>query len=138
MHLPSYLRGEGLKTHLIAIGIGAVVSLALMFNWFGFGMGAMLANTAKKMADKRVNAEIVALYTPQCVRHFEAQTEMPGRWAAFKKAVADYDQQDFIEKAGFATPPGEKLANDDVASACADKLTKALKTLPGQQAANKT
>lgn len=138
MQIPSYLKGEGLKSHAIAVGIGAVAALALTFNWFGFGMGAMLASTAKKMADKKVNAEIVALYTPQCVRHFEAQTGMPSHWAALKKAVADYDQQDFIEKAGFATPPGATEANDDVANACADKLTEALKKLPGPQAANKS
>jgi hypothetical protein len=138
MQIPSYLKGEGLKTHLIAVGIGVVAALALTFNWFGFGMGAMLAGTAKKMADKKVNAEIVALYTPQCVRHFEAQTNMPSHWAALKKAVSDYDQQEFIEKAGFATPPGAKEANDDVANACADKLTAALKKLSGQQAANKS
>ncbi len=138
MQIPSYLKGEGLKTHLIAVGIGIVVALALTFNWFDFGMGAMLASTAKKMADKKVNAEIVALYTPQCVRHFEAQTNMPSHWAALKKAVSNYDQQDFIEKAGFATPPGAKNANDDVANACVDKLTAALKKLPGQEAANKS
>jgi len=137
MPIPSYLKGEGLKTHAIAIGIGAVAALALTFNWFGFGMGAMLASTAQKMADKKVNAEIVALYTPQCIRHFEAQTDMPSHWAALKKAVGDYDQQDFIEKAGFATPPGAKEANDDVANACADKLSKALNKLPGQQASAK-
>jgi hypothetical protein len=138
MQIPSYLKGEGLKTHLIAVGIGAVVALALTFNWFDFGMGAMLAGTAKKMADKKVNAEIVALYTPQCIRLFESQTEMPVHWAALKKAVADYDQQDFIEKAGFATPPGAKEANDDVANACANKLMTALKKLPITQAANKS
>jgi hypothetical protein len=138
MQIPSFLKGEGLKTHAIAVAIGAFVALALTFNWFGFGMGAMLASTAKNMADKKVNAEIVSLYTPQCVRHFEAQADMASHWAALKKAVADYDQQDFIEKAGFATPPGAKQANDDVANACADKLTTALKKLPGEQAKTKS
>jgi len=138
MQMPSYLKGDGLKTHAIAVGIGVFAALALTFNWFGFGIGAMLAKTAKKMTDEKVNAEIVALYTPQCVRHFEAQTDMPSHWAALKKAAADYDQQDFIEKAGFATPPGAKDANDDVANACAEKLTNALKKLPGPQAANKS
>jgi hypothetical protein len=137
MPIPSYLKGEGLQSHAIAIGIGAVAALALSFSWFGFGLGAMLPSTAKKMTDEKVNAEIVALYTPQCIRHFEAQTDMPSHWAALKKAVGNYDQQDFIEKAGFATPPGAKVANDDVASACADKLTKVLNKLPGQLAAAK-
>jgi hypothetical protein len=138
MQIPSYLKGEGLKTHVIAVAIGAVVALALTFNWFGFGMGAMLASTANKMAETKVNAEVVALYTPQCVKHFEAQADMTSHWAALKKAAADYDQQDFIEKAGFATPPGSKEANDDVANACAEKLVTALKKLPGLQAKTKS
>lgn len=138
MQLPSYLRGEGLQTHAIAVGIGAVAALALSFNWFGFGIGAMLGSTAKKMANDKVNAEIVALFTPQCVRHFEAQKNMPSHWAALKKAIANYDQQDFIEKAGFATPPGAKQPNDDVADACVGNLAKALKKQPGLQAKSKT
>ena len=137
MQIPSYLKGEELKTHAIAVAIGAVVAFALSFNWFGFGIGAMLPSTAKKMAESKVNAEIVSLYTPQCVKLFEAQTDMTSHWAALKKAAADYDQQDFIEKAGFATPPGSKEANDDLANACANKLVTDLKKLPGQQAKNK-
>lgn len=138
MQIPSYMQGEGLKTHAIALAIGVLAALALSFNWFGFGMGAMLPGTAKKMAETKVNAEVVALYTPRCVKHFEAQSDMASHWAALKKAVADYDQQDFIEKAGFATPPGAKVANDDVANACADKLATDLKKLPGQQAKTKS
>jgi hypothetical protein len=138
MQMPSYLKGEGLKTHVVAVGIGAVAVLALTFNWFGFGMGAMLGSTAKEITDKKVNAEIVALYTPTCVRHFEAQANMPVHWAALKKASVDYDQQEFIEKAGFATPPGAKVANDDVADACANKLMADLKKQPGQQAKTKS
>jgi hypothetical protein len=138
MQLPSYLKGDGLKTHAFAIALGAVVAFALAFNWFGFGMGGMLGSTAKKLADKKVDAEVVALYTPECVKHFEAQSNMSTHWAALKKAASNYDQEDFIEKAGFATPPGAKAANDDVASACADKLTTALKKMPAQVANTKS
>jgi hypothetical protein len=138
MQIPSYLKGEGLKTHAIALGIGAVIALALSFNWFGFGMGAMLSRTAQKATDDKVNAEVVRLYTPECVRHFETQADMASHWAALKKAASDYEQQDFIEKAGFATPPGAKEANDDVATACATKLMTDLKKAPGQQAKNKS
>ncbi|MEJ2626414.1 MAG: hypothetical protein P8Z80_18440, partial [Pseudolabrys sp.] len=86
----------------------------------------------------KVNAEAVALYTPDCVRRFEAQTDMPAHWAALKKANANYDQQDFIEKAGFATPPNTKTPNDGIADACANKLTAALKKLPANKVAKVT
>jgi hypothetical protein len=134
MQLPSYLKGEQLKTHSFALVIGAVAAMAIGFGWGGW----MLGSTAQKMANDKVNAEVVALYTPECVRHFEAQGNMPAHWAALKKANANYDQQDFIEKAGFATPPGTKTPNDDVANACATKLTAALKKLPANKVAKVT
>jgi alpha/beta superfamily hydrolase len=134
MNIPSYLKGEGLKTHAVALIIGAVATVIIGFTWGGWVRGS----TAQKLANDKVNAEIVTLYTPQCVRHFEAQADMPAHWAALKKASADYDQQSFIEKAGFATPPGAKSPNDDVADACASKLTAALKKMPQQQAKTKS
>jgi alpha/beta superfamily hydrolase len=134
MNIPSYLKGEGLKTHAIALVIGALATVIIGFTWGGWVRGS----TAQKMANDKVNAEIVTLYTPQCVKRFEAQTDMPAHWAALKKATADYDQQSFIEKAGFATLPGAKAANDDVADACANQLTTALSKQPGQQANTKS
>jgi alpha/beta superfamily hydrolase len=134
MQLPSYLKGDGLKTHAIAIGIGVVATMVIGFTWGGWIRGS----TARQMTDKAVNAEIVALYTPECVKRFEAQTNMPEHWAALKKANTDYDQQSFIEKAGFATPPGAKVANDDVADACANDLTTVLKKQPDVQAKTKS
>ena len=134
MKLPSFLQGEQLKTHVIALLLGAVAAMTIGFGWGGW----MLGSTAQKMANDKVNAAVVALYTPQCVRHFEAQSNMPAHWAALKKANANYDQQDFIEKAGFATPPTAKTPNDDVADACANKLTAALKKLPAKDVAKLT
>ena len=136
MNVPSYLKGDLLKTHVAALAIGVVATLAIGFGWGGWVLGS----TAKKMAARKVNAEVVALYTPECVKHFEAQSGMQAHWAALKKANDNYDQQDFIEKAGFATPPGAKAANDDVADACATKLTAVLSKMPAQKkpVANKT
>ncbi len=134
MNLPNYLKGEQLKTHGFALALGAVAAMAIGFGWGGW----MLGSTAQKMASDKVNAEVVALYTPECVRHFEAQSDMSAHWTALKKANANYDQQDFIEKAGFATPPGAKSPNDDVADACANKLTAALKKLPAKKVAKVT
>ena len=134
MKLPSYLQGEQLKTHGIALVLGAVAATAIGFGWGGW----LLGSTANHMAQDKVDAEAVALYTPDCVRRFEAQSNMPAHWAALKKANANYDQQDFIEKAGFATPPNAKTPNDGIADACASKLTAALKKLPANKVAKIT
>jgi hypothetical protein len=134
MKLPSFLQGEQLKTHGIALAIGAAAAIGIGFGWGGWVLGS----TAQKMVKNKVNAEVVALYTPECVKHFEAQSNMPAHWAALKKANANYDQQDFIEKAGFATPPNAKTPNDDVADACANKLTAALKKMPAKKVAKAT
>ena len=133
MDMPSFLKGDQLKTHSVAVILGAVAAMAIGFGWGGW----MLGGTAQKMARHKVNAEIVALYTPECVRHFEAQSDMPSHWAALKKADGDYDQQNFIEKAGFATLPGTKTSNDDVADACATKLAAVLDKMPAKTAATK-
>ena len=130
MEIPSFLKGEGLKTHAIALAIGALATVVIGFNWGGWVRGS----TAQKMANDKVNAEIVALYTPQCISRFEAQTNMPAHWAALKKASADYDQQSFIADSGFATPPGATIANDGVADACASKLMTTLNKMPAAQA----
>ena len=134
MDMPSFLKGEQLKTHSVAVILGAVAAMAIGFGWGGWVLGG----TAQKMAEHKVNAEIVALYTPECVRHFEAQSDMPSHWAALKKANGDYDQQGFIEKAGFATLPGAKTPNDDVADACATKLSAVLDKMPAKTAATKS
>ena len=134
MDMPSFLKGDQLKSHSVAVILGAVAAMAIGFGWGGW----MLGSTAQKMARHKVNAEIVALYTPECVRHFEAQTDMPSHWAALKKASADYDQQNFIEKAGFATLPGAKTPDDDVADACATKLSAVLDKMPTKTAATKS
>ena len=136
MNMPSYLQGDQLKTHAVALAIGAVATVAIGFGWGGWVLGG----TAQKMVQDKVNAEVVALYTPECVKHFETQADMPTHWAAFKKASSDYDQQSFIEKTGFATPPDAKSPNDDVADACATKLTAALAktTAKKKPVANKT
>lgn len=134
MDMPSFLKGDQLKTHSVAVVLGAVAAMAIGFGWGGW----MLGGTAQKMAAHKVNAEIVALYTPECVRHFEAQSDMPSHWAALKKADGDYDQQGFIEKAGFATLPGAKTPNDDVAEACATKLSAVLDKMPATTAATKS
>lgn len=125
MKMPSYLTGEGLKTHGIALIAGVVATVVIGFTWGGWVRGS----TAQQQTADAVNAEIVALYTPTCVQRFEAQNNMLSQWVALKKASDNYDQQGFVEKGGFATPTGAKEPNDGVANACADQLTTALKKI---------
>jgi hypothetical protein len=131
MEIPSFLKGNQLKTHAIALALGAIAAIVIGFNWGGWVRGS----TARQMAQDKVNAEIVALYTPQCVKHFEAQANMPAHWAALKKAMSGYNERSFIEKTGFATLPGAKAANDDVADACARKLATVLDSMPAAKTA---
>lgn len=131
MDIPSYLKGDQLKTHAIALGLGAIAAIVIGFHWGGWVRGS----TARQMAQDKVNAEIVALFTPECVKRFEAQANMPAHWAALKKASSDYNERSFIEKTGFATLPDAKAANDDVADACARKLVTVLDRMPAQKTA---
>ncbi len=70
MEVPSMLQGESLKRLLQGIAIGVALTVIVGFNWFSYGFGWTLGGTAEKMALQRVDAALVAAYTPVCVEKF--------------------------------------------------------------------
>jgi hypothetical protein len=114
---------DALKLVGISAGAGAILMVAVGFSWFGYGFGWVLGGTAERMATTRATAAVVAAYTPVCVQRFQKQADAAAQWVAFKK-VNEWSRDDFIGKTGLATLPGTKIANSDVAAACATALTK--------------
>jgi hypothetical protein len=76
MELPSMLQGESLKRLLQGIAIGVALTVIVGFNWFSYGFGWTLGGTAEKMALQRVDAALVAAYTPVCVEKFVGRLTM--------------------------------------------------------------
>ena len=88
-------------------------------------LGWTLGSSAERIARDRADIAVVDALTPVCVAKFEAQADAAARLTELKKISASWDQQSFIEKGGWATPPGSAAPNSDVATACAEELGKA-------------
>jgi len=120
MEIPALLKGDSLTRLLQGALFGAV---AVTVAGFGFG-GWTLGSTAEKMTEERVTAALVMAYAPVCVQRYNADATDVQR-AAFKEE-SKWSRDGFIEKTGFATTPGSASANESVADACAEALTKLL------------
>jgi hypothetical protein len=99
--------------------IGAVGTMIIGFSW----MGWTLRSTAEQMALERANAAVVSTLTPSCVARFMRQPDAAVKLVEFQKLDA-WNQPQFIETGGWATPRGSKTPNSTVASACAEELAK--------------
>jgi hypothetical protein len=101
--------------------VGGAAALAIIgFTWGGWVGGG----TADKMARERADRAVVAALTPVCVQRFQQASDASAQFAALKKIDRSYERSTYVEKGGWATPPGSDKANSDVAQACADALNK--------------
>ena len=97
-----------------AVG-GAIVLAIIGFAWGGWVTGA----TAQKMVEDAV----VSRLTPICVEQFNRDSEKDQKLKGFKKEES-WKRDDYVEKQGWATMPGEKKPDSKVAEKCATLLMK--------------
>jgi alpha/beta superfamily hydrolase len=121
MQAPSILRGESLTRLLQGVAIGAVTSMVIGFSWGGWVTGG----TAVKLADERANTAVVAALTPICVEKFLQNSDAKANLAVLQKISTNWEQGDYLEKGGWATPPGTTSPDYHLARACAEKLAQA-------------
>ena len=88
---------------------------------------SMVRALARLLARDRVNAALVAAFTPICVEKFMTQPDATVKLTEFQK-TSTWRQQEFVEKGGWATRPDSKEPNAKVAGACAGQLTQTNKT----------
>jgi hypothetical protein len=110
-----------LKPGIWGAVIGAAVVSALGFSVFGWTLHA----TAERMARERAQTAVVEALAPICVERFRQQPDAPAKLKEFAKAMT-WDQRSIIEKGGWATIPGADAPNTAVATACAERLGRAL------------
>ena len=101
-----------------AVG-GAIAITIVGFSFFGW----TLSSTAEQKASDRAEKAVAQALAPFCVAKAEADPNFKDQ---LKKLVAtgQWEQDTFVEKAGWATMPGAKTPDDAVAKRCADLLTK--------------
>ena len=99
-----------------AVG-GAVLTMGVGFTWGGWVTGG----TARKDSASAVRDAVVVALAPICVDRFSSQNDAAVKIAELGKA-STWDRGNVIAKSGFATMPGAKDADSDVARACAEIL----------------
>lgn len=97
--------------------VGAIACAVVGFTWGGWVTGA----TARKDAGVAAhNATVVAL-APFCAERFRAQGDAPAKMAELSKA-STWERTTVLEKSGFASLPGSKSGDSDIARACVELL----------------
>jgi hypothetical protein len=124
MQVPSMLLGESRTRLLQGIVIGAVASMVIGFSWGGW----VTSGTANKFAADQASAAVLTVLTPICVAKFLQDSDAQGKLAALRRISSDYEQGQYLEKGGWATPPGATSSDYQLARACAAKLIEAKAT----------
>jgi hypothetical protein len=121
MQVPSILLGESRTRLLQGIAVGAVATIAIGFSWGGWVTGG----AANKLAADQAGAAVVTVLTPICVTKFMQDNEAQANLATLRKISSNWEQGQYLEKGGWATPPGAASSDYELARACAAKLIEA-------------
>ena len=97
---------------------GAIVLAIIGFSWLGWVTGG----TAQGMAEEMVENAVVARLAPICVEQFKKDSEKDQKLIGFKKEKSFWKRNDYVEKQGWATMPGEKKPDSTVAKKCAEMI----------------
>ncbi len=112
---------EKIKTALWGAIGGAIVLTIVGFAWGGWVLGG----TAQNMAEELAQGAVVARLAPICVEQFNQDSEKDQKLKKLKEA-SSWERDDYVEKQGWATMPGEKDADGKVAEKCAELLVPTL------------
>ena len=113
---------------------GAVGIMVVGFSWMGWNLG----NTTKRLVSEGSESAVIAALTPFCVANYMKQPDAVKRLALLKEDTSSYTQREIIEKAGFATMPGNKEPSSGLAAACEIALRTASLAVPQPLATAKT
>ena len=103
-----------LKPGIWGVILGAAALAIVGFNWGGWVTG----KNATAMAD----AAVIGRLVPICVQQFNDDANKAMKLAEMKKGDS-WRHAEFVEKQGWATMPGAKKANSDVAEGCASAIS---------------
>ncbi len=106
-------------------GIGGAMVIAII----GFSADwVVTSGAANEQAERQADQAVIAALTPICVAQFKkaAKKQQETHLAAVNEENM-WQRGDYIAKQGWATMPGSKEPNDEVAEACMEELLKTAK-----------
>jgi len=95
--------------------------MVIGFSWGGW----VTSGTADKLAAEQAKTAVLAALTPICVEKFLQNSEAKANLAILQKISSNWEQGQYLEKGGWATPPGATSADYQLARSCAGKLIQA-------------
>ena len=99
-----------------AIG-GAILTMIIGFAWGGWVTGG----TAGKMAEEKADEAVVDRLAPICVEQFNQDPEKDQKLKELKETDS-WQRDTYVQKQGWATMPGEKEPERNIADECARRL----------------
>jgi hypothetical protein len=88
------------------------------FSQFGWVLGSK----ADQMARDRASVAVAEALAPVCAAKFLSQPDADTKLADLRKLTSDYEQQNVIEKGGWATAIVSNAPNYQLVSACTKRL----------------
>jgi hypothetical protein len=120
MHVPVWI-----KPAVWGAILGAVGVMIVGFSWMGWTLG----HTTTRLVTEGSESAVIAALTPFCVANYMKQPDAVKQLALLRADTSSYTQREIIEKAGFATMPGNKDPSAGVATACEIALRTPTKTV---------
>jgi hypothetical protein len=96
----------------------AVLTMIVGFNWGGWVTGG----AAQQRVDTGARDAVVLRLAPICVAQFNLDPQNAPKLAELKAITSSWSRPDYVKKQGWATMPGEKESDSNVAAACAKLL----------------
>ncbi len=100
--------------------LGSVATMIL-----GFTQGGWYSDSsAESLAKERSAVAVIEALVPVCVSQSKSGLDASTRLDELGALKTSYERRDYVMKAGWATMPAEESPNRDLASACAEMLSK--------------
>jgi hypothetical protein len=112
---------EWVKPGLYGAAAGAIALAIVGFTWGGWVTGSK----ATQMATDKAKIEVLAALVPICLQQSNQDPKLTEKIAGLKSAKY-YERGEMVMKTGWATMPGAKEPNRQVADACVDKMASLL------------
>jgi pimeloyl-ACP methyl ester carboxylesterase len=111
------VNSEKIRRGLWSATGGAIVLAIVGFSWGGWVTGGTAQQTAEKMAADAVTDRLASI----CAAQFNQDSEKDQKLKKLEETNT-WERDDYVEKQGWATMPGEKEADSKVAGKCAKLL----------------
>ena len=98
-----------------------VLTIIIGFTLGGWVTGGTAQNMAEESAEKAVVDRLAAI----CIVQFKQDPEKDKKLEELKKTDS-WERRDYVKKQGWATMPGEKEANSEVAEECGKLLMQSI------------